>query len=150
MRKLKQRPIHHAEDFGLNIFSGDSDLFRWFLLSYLFGKPIRSNTAVQTWKLLVDRKFDTPWAITEAPRRKIVRLMYEGGYTRYAEVTTTGLKECMTQLIRDYEGSLLLMYEYSESQDEMTTRLQKLYGVGPKVAEIFMRDVEEMFARRVE
>lgn len=150
MPRARGKPIHHAEDFGLDIFSGDSELFRWLLLSYLFGKPIRSNTAIQTWKLLVDDKFDTPWSIVEAPRRKIVRLMYEGGYTRYAEVTTKGLKECMAQLIRDYEGSLLLMYEYSETEDEMAKRLQKLYGVGPKVVEIFMREVEEMFARRVE
>jgi 3-methyladenine DNA glycosylase/8-oxoguanine DNA glycosylase len=56
----------------------------------------------------------------------------------------------MEQLIRDYEGSLVLMYESSASEDEFSKRLQKLYGVGPKTAEIFMRETEELFAQRVE
>jgi 3-methyladenine DNA glycosylase/8-oxoguanine DNA glycosylase len=56
----------------------------------------------------------------------------------------------MEQLVRDYEGSLLLMIEFSENDDELSKRLQKLYGVGPKTAEIFMRETEEFFARRME
>jgi 3-methyladenine DNA glycosylase/8-oxoguanine DNA glycosylase len=56
----------------------------------------------------------------------------------------------MDQLIRDYEGSLILMCESSENEEEFSKRLQKLYGVGPKTAEIFMRETEEFFARRVE
>jgi 3-methyladenine DNA glycosylase/8-oxoguanine DNA glycosylase len=56
----------------------------------------------------------------------------------------------MEQLIRDYEGSLILMIESSENEEELAKRLQKLYGVGPKIAEIFMRETEEFFARRVE
>jgi 3-methyladenine DNA glycosylase/8-oxoguanine DNA glycosylase len=53
-------------------------------------------------------------------------------------------------LIREYEGSLLLMLESSYDEDEFSKRLQKLHGVGPKVAEIFSRETEEHFARRVE
>jgi 3-methyladenine DNA glycosylase/8-oxoguanine DNA glycosylase len=56
----------------------------------------------------------------------------------------------MEQLIRDYEGSLMLMYDNSLDEDEFSKRLRQLYGVGPKTAEIFMRETEELFARRVE
>jgi 3-methyladenine DNA glycosylase/8-oxoguanine DNA glycosylase len=42
------------------------------------------------------------------------------------------------------------MIESSENDDELSKRLQKLYGVGPKTAEIFMRETEEFFARRME
>jgi hypothetical protein len=44
----------------------------------------------------------------------------------------------------------MLMFEYSETEEIYAKRLQNLYGVGPKVAEIFMRETEELFARRVE
>jgi 3-methyladenine DNA glycosylase/8-oxoguanine DNA glycosylase len=44
----------------------------------------------------------------------------------------------------------MLMFEYSEDDEQFSKRLQKFYGVGPKVAEIFMRETEELFARRVE
>lgn len=149
-RTAKPKPIHHAQDFGLDVLSGDDDMFRWFLLSYLFGKPIQSNVAANTWKLFIARKLDTPWAILNTSHHSLVRLLDEGRYTRYDEVTSRALRICMEQLIRDYEGSLILMCESSADEEEFSKRLQKLYGVGPKTAEIFMRETEEFFARRVE
>lgn len=149
-RVKRERPVHHAVDFDLDITSGDTDLFRWFLLCYLFGKPIQSNVAVETWRLFVAHKIDHPWAIAETRSRRLVRVLYEGKYTRYADSTARGLQICMSQLIRDYEGSFMLMFEYSETEEEFSKRLQKLHGVGPKVAEIFMSETSELFARRVE
>lgn len=146
----KVRKVHTAAEFGLDILSGDTDMFRWFLLCYLFGKPIRSEAAVMTWQLFIDKKLDTPWTIVEASERDLVRVLHAGGYTRYQHVTARGLKVCMERLIREYEGSLLLMLESSYDEDELSKRLQKLHGVGPKVAEIFSRETEEHFARRVE
>src|SRR5690606_18797108 len=149
-RKPKSRPVHHPEDFDLDIMSGDDDLFRWFLLVYLLGKPIQSTVAVNTWRLFVDDKVDTPWAILELSERELVRILHAGKYTRYQHVIARALRQCMQQLLRDYDGSLLIMIESSQDQDELSKRLQKLYGVGPKTAEIFMRETEEFFARRVE
>jgi len=146
----RPKPIHHADEFGLDVLAGDDDLFRWFLLAYLFGKPIQSNVAVQTWKFFMQRGLDSPWAIVKAHRRSLVRLLDEGKYTRYDEVTARSLQTCMEQLIRDYDGSLTLMLDNSASEDEFAKRLQELYGVGPKITEIFMRETEEIFARRVE
>lgn len=149
-RARKPKPIHHATDFNLDVLSGDDDMFRWFLLSYLFGKPIQSSVAANTWRLFIERQIDTPWAILQMSPRGLVHLLDEGRYTRYDEVTARSLRTCMEQLIRDYEGSLILMLESSENEDEFSKRLQKLYGVGPKTAEIFMRETQEYFARRVE
>ncbi|MNI96778.1 hypothetical protein D3C87_2137000 [compost metagenome] len=56
----------------------------------------------------------------------------------------------MDQLIREYEGSLMFMFDSSSDENEFSKRLQKLFGVGPKTAEIFMRETEELFARRIE
>lgn len=147
-RKVRQN--HSASEFDLDILSGDLDMFRWFLLCFLFGKPIQSAVAVTTWKLFVENKLDTPWAIVGASDRKLIRILHAGGYTRYQHVTSRALQVCMEQLIRQYEGSLYLMIESSLDQDEFSKRIQKLYGVGPKVAEIFTRETEEIFARRVE
>jgi endonuclease III len=146
----KQKPMHFAADFELDITSGDDDMFKWFLLSYLFGKPIQSNVAINTWKVFIARQLDTPWAILNTPHRSLVHIFDEGKYTRYDESMARALRKCMQQLIDGYEGSLVLMYESSENEDEFSKRLQKLYGVGPKTAEIFMRETEELFARRVE
>jgi len=146
----KAHKSHTADEFDLDVLSGDTDLFRWFLLCYLFGKPIQSGVAVTTWKLFIEKKYDTPWAIAEASDHTLVRLLHKGGYTRYQHVTARGLHLCMERLIREYEGSLILMLDSSLDEEEFSKRLQKLYGVGPKIAEIFTRETEEYFARRVE
>lgn len=146
----KKPKIHTAAEFDLDVLSGDTDMFRWFLLCYLFGKPIRSESAVATWQLFVDEKLDTPWAIVEASELQLVQVLHAGGYTRYQHVTARGLQVCMDRLIREYEGSLWLLLESSRTEDEFSKRLQSLYGVGPKVAEIFVRETTESFARRVE
>ena len=146
----RPKPIHQATDFGLDVTSGDDEMFRWFLLCYLFGKPIQSGVAVNTWKLFLERKLDTPWAILELSERKLTQTLRAGGYARYEHVTARGLHKCMDLLVRGYEGSLWLMYESSLDEDEFSKRLQTLYGVGPKTAEIFMRATEELFARRME
>lgn len=146
----KERKNHTAAEFDLDVLAGDTDMFRWFLLCYLFGKPIRSETAIATWRLFIDKKLYTPWSITNAREDDLVRVLHAGGYTRYQHVTARGLKTCMEQLIRDYEGSLIFMLDSSYTEDEFAKRLKKLYGVGAKVAEIFIRETEEYFARRVE
>lgn len=147
-RKLPKQ--HSAADFDLDVLSGDADMFLWFLLCYLFGKPIRSDTAIATWRLFIGKKIDTPWAILGASDRKLVSILNQGGYTRYQHVTARGLHLCMERLIREYDGSIYLMLENSLDEEEFSKRLQELYGVGPKIAEIFMRETEEIFARRVE
>lgn len=149
-RKPRDKPVHHAEDFGLDVLENENDMFRWFLLAYLFGKPIQSAVAARTWQLFVHRKLDTPWTIKDASHRSLVRLLDEGKYTRYDEVTARALHLCMDYLIREYEGSLLYMFESSADEEEFSRRLQELHGVGPKTAEIFMRETEELFARRIE
>ena len=146
----KKPPVHAAAEFDLDVLSGDTDMFRWFLLCYLFGKPIRSDTAVATWQLFIESKLDMPWAIVGASEHELVRLLHRGGYARYQHVTARGLRACMDQLIRLYDGSLYLILENSSDEAEFAKRLQELHGVGPKVAEIFMRETQEIFARRVE
>lgn len=149
-RVKKPKPTHHAADFDLDVVSNENDMFRWFLLAFLLGKPIQSTVAVKTWKLFIDRKVDLPWAILQMSDRQLVSLFHQGGYTRYQHVMTKALRTCMQQLVNQYDGSLYLMIESSENEDELSKRLQKLYGIGPKTAEIFMRETEEHFARRNE
>ncbi|MEO5690603.1 MAG: DNA methylase [Candidatus Saccharimonadales bacterium] len=146
----KAGKLHTPSDFDLDILEGDTPLFRWFLLCYLFGKPIQSTVAVTTWTLFIEEKLDTPWAIVDASNRNLVSVLHRGGYTRYQHVTADGLHKCMRKLIDFYDGSISLMIESSQDQDEFSKRLQELYGVGPKITEIFMPDIEEIFARRVE
>lgn len=146
-RAIKQ---HTADEFGLDVLESEDDLFAWFLLCYLLGKPIQSGVAVNTWKLFIERGLDTPWALRDAANHTLARLLVEGKYTRYNHVIANALQKMSTQLIDRYDGSLMLMISSSETEDEFSKRLQELYGVGPKTAEIVSRETAEFFARRVE
>ena len=105
---------------------------------------------MKTWQLFIDQKVDLPWAILALSDYQLAALLHAGGYTRYQQIMTKALKTCMQQLVSMYDGSLTMMIEDSRDEEELSKRLQKLYGVGPKTAEIFMREIEEYFARRAE
>lgn len=148
--QAKPKPVHHAEDFGLDVLGSEDDMFRWFLLAYMLGKPIQSSVAANTWQLFIERGFDTPWALAEVSEGTLSRLLVEGKYTRYNHVMAAALRQMARQLIDMYDGSLIIMMSVSENEDEFIKRLRELYGVGPKTAEIIMREMDEYFARRVE
>lgn len=147
---MKQKKTHQADDYGLDVLHSEDDMFRWFLLAFMLGKPIQSGVAANTWQLFIDRGYDTPWALRDASSHTLSRLLVEGKYTRYNHVMATALQKMAGKLIDMYEGSLMIMLSVSENEDEFAKRLKELYGVGPKTAEIFMRETEEAFARRVE
>src|SRR5690606_11335860 len=100
--------------------------------------------------VLVNKQLDTPWAIIGLPERKLVSILRGSGYKRYQYVAAKGLRLCMDRIIKEYDGSLYLMLENSLDEEEFSKRLQELYGVGPKISEIFMRETEEIFASRIE
>jgi endonuclease III len=149
-QKRSARKEHAADDYGLDVLHSEDDLFRWFLLAFMLGKPIQSAVAANTWQLFIDNGYDTPWALRDAKQHTLSRLLVQGKYTRYNHVMASALHAMAEQLISMYEGSLMIMLSVSETEDEFAKRLKELYGVGPKTAEIFMRETEEFFAQRVE
>jgi 3-methyladenine DNA glycosylase/8-oxoguanine DNA glycosylase len=53
------------------------------------------------------------------------------------------LRDVMRALISDYGGSVARLVRTSSTRDEVSQRLQHFKGVGPKTAEIFMREVPD-------
>lgn len=131
-----------ADDLGLKVERKERELFKWFLASYLFGKRIQQNIAHQTWEVFMKHGVDSPKKIAERSWQQIVHLLGEGNYRRYDESTAHNMLEMARTLVRDYHGNLLNMYDACKSEKEFVSKLQKLKGVGPKTAEIFMREAK--------
>jgi 3-methyladenine DNA glycosylase/8-oxoguanine DNA glycosylase len=53
------------------------------------------------------------------------------------------LRDVMRALIADYDGSVARLVRTASTQDEISQRLQHFKGVGPKTAEIFLREVPD-------
>lgn len=145
----KPKPTLYAEDFGLDVLESEGDMFKWFLLCFLLAKPIQSSVAINTWNLFIKRGLDTPFDILATSDYELVKTLHEGKYTRYQHVMSNALHTCMKQLERNYDGSITMLIENSYDQDEVQKRLQELYGVGPKTAEIFTNSLEEYFALKL-
>ncbi|RJQ55998.1 MAG: DNA methylase [Actinobacteria bacterium] len=132
-----------SADLGLEPNSGERDLFRWFLASFLFGKRIQQKVARRTFEVFRDRGVDNPKAILQTGWRGLVKLLGEGHYVRYDESTARYLLETSQLLIDRYGGRITAVFERSKDKQDLQRRLDEFKGVGPKTVEIFLRDVDE-------
>lgn len=136
-----------ANDLGLKVERKERELFKWFLASYLFGRRIQQDVARQTWEVFMKRGVDSPKKIAEQSSQQLVSLLGEGSYRRYDESTARHMLDMARTLVRDYHGKLLNMYDDCKDDKDFAKRLQQLKGVGPKTAEIFMREAQPVLVR---
>ena len=135
-----------AQELGIDLVQGgESALFKWLLASFLMGKRIRAQAAVQTYHVIVDRHGrDTPGKLAACSHRELVRMLGEGGYARYDESTAVRLLALATKLNDDYEGTVSGIQAASADRHAFEKRLQDFDGIGPKTAEIFMGEAAEV------
>lgn len=135
-----------ASDLGIDLTSMQEDAyFEWFLACVLFGKPIQQEVARRTYQEFVNEGLITPEAILQAGWNKLVNILDEGHYTRYDFSTATKLLDIMKQL-QETQGTLLSLLKRCHSKQEISSRLQEFKGIGPKTAEIFLRDLPASFS----
>lgn len=137
---LKEKKIS-ADDLGIDLSSGqEAAYFKWFLACLLFGKPVQQEVARRTYLEFEKAGLVTPEALLQAGWDKLVKVLDEGHYTRYDFSTATKLLDAAKHLKEKY-GTLQSFLRACHSADELSARLQEFKGVGPKTAEIFLRDL---------
>lgn len=136
----KQKHIS-AQALGIDLSSKrESAYFHWFLACLLFGKPIQQEVAKRTYDEFVKEGLTTPDAILQAGWDKLVEVLDRGHYVRYDFSTATKLLDVAQSLKENY-GTLTNLIRQSASAKDLSARLQQFKGVGPKTAEIFLRDL---------
>lgn len=135
-----------AQELGIDLVQGgEKALFKWLIASFLMGKRIRAQAAVQTYHVIVDRHGrDTPGKLAACTHRELVRMLGEGGYARYDESTAVRLLALANKLTHEYDGTVSAMAAASADRREFEKRLQDFNGIGPKTAEIFMGEAGEV------
>jgi len=131
-----------ALELGLSPASGqERDLFAWLIASFLFGKRIQQDIAVAVYRVIVEKHgIDNVQRMVACTHRQLVSMLGEGRYVRYDESTTTRLTALCTGLQRDYGGQVGQILAQSADAKELAIRLQAFSGIGPKTAEIFVRE----------
>ena len=135
-----KRTVITAKELGITIERKERELFKWFLASYLFGKRIQQDVAVRTWEIFMKKGIDSPKRIASKSQQQLVELLGEGNYRRFDESTAHNMLDMAKELVRDHHGNLLNMFDGCDDTKDFEMKLLKLKGVGPKTAEIFMRE----------
>jgi endonuclease III len=141
---MEQKKIF-AKELDIDLSSKEETAyFKWFLACLLFGKPIQQQVAKQTYFEFVKEGFTTPDAILKAGWDKLVEVLDRGHYVRYDFSTATKLLD-VSKSLKDKYGTLTELLQKSQTIDELSSRLQEFKGIGPKTAEIFLRDMAPIF-----
>ncbi|CAI3788722.1 hypothetical protein AHFPHNDE_02399 [Pseudomonas sp. MM227] len=129
-----------AHELGIDI-NEQHGLFKWLLASFLMGKRIQADIAVEAYRVLVDKhNRDTPRKLSNCTHRELVAMLGEAHYVRYDESTATRLSALAKKLQAEYDGTIGGMRAASTDRRDFERKLEAFEGVGPKTVEIFMRE----------
>lgn len=132
-----------AKDLSLCPEKGkEAELFKWFLASYLFGHRISQKIAVNTWQVFMRHRIFSFNTLSKQSWQTLVDLLGEGHYKRYDESTARNLLSMAGLMQEKYQGKITNLIKSAENKEDLSQRLQELKGVGPKVSEIFMREIQ--------
>ncbi|MCB5186762.1 hypothetical protein LG200_01940 [Methylobacillus caricis] len=131
-----------AGELGLDPKSGkEPELFKWFLACYLFGHRISQEIAVNTWKVFMDSGIYSTKQISARSWQQLVDLLGQGHYKRYDESTARNMLDMAAFLQEKYHGKISQIISDAKDKKDLSDKLQEIKGVGPKVAEIFLREI---------
>lgn len=135
-----------AQALGIHLSSGDeAGLFKWLIASFLMGKRIQADIAVQAYRVIVEQHgCTTPQALAARSHRQLVAMLGNARYVRYDESTATRLSLLARKLIEEYDASVLVIRNRSDSRAGFEKRLLEFDGVGPKTVEIFMAQAAQV------
>ena len=139
----------YSKLLGIDLASGrPREIFKWFLASVLYGKPIRESSATKTYKCFEKRKVLSPKKILQIGWDGLVSILDEGGYTRYDFSTATKLLGVASSLTRLYGGDLNRLHEASANGGDLEARVMALgKGIGRTTTSIFLRDMRVIWPK---
>lgn len=110
--------------------------------------PYLRNSAIKTFKCF--QKYDvlTPRQILETGWEGLVRILDEGGYTRYDFKTADKLLLVMQNLTEKYKGDLIRLHGEASDADDLEKRLKDLgKGIGDVTVSIFLRELRDLWEK---
>jgi len=146
-RVIRRLGEPYSSSLGIDLESKkESEIFKWLLASFLFGKRIGESIAAETYRLFASKNIITPDKILATGWDGLVAVLDEGGYVRYDFSTASRLLELMECLKRNY-GSLTNLYEQAKDSKDLEAKLQEFKGIGPITVNIFLREMRTVWPK---
>ena len=139
----------YSEALDINVSDGtDEEVFKWFLVSILFGAPITESAVIKTYQCFRKHDVVRPEKILAAGWDELVEILDEGSYTRYDFKTADKLLLVMRNLIEEYSGSLNKLHEKAFDARDLERRLKQLgKGIGLVTVSIFLRELRGVWRK---
>ncbi|MBK0372858.1 endonuclease [Streptomyces californicus] len=136
----------YAAEAGIRLRDTPQPLYQVLVLSHLLSARIRASVAVAAARALFEHGMRTPRRMADATWQQRVDALGEGGYRRYDERTSTQLGEGAELVLDVWKGDLRrLRAEANGDGDTVRAGLQRVTGIGPAGADIFVREVQGMW-----
>jgi hypothetical protein len=142
--KLKEFVKKYGEPFSkqlvIDLKSGRSkEIFKWFLASILYAKPIRESSATKTYFCFMKHRVTSAKKVLGAGWEKLVKILDEDGYTRYDFSTADKLLEVFGNLQKNYGGDLNKLHKEVKNSKDLEEKIKALgKGIGDTIVSIFL------------
>ena len=136
----------YAQEAGIRLTNTPQPLYRTLVLACLLSAPMRSSVAVRTARALADAGLRDPRSMLAASWQQRVDALREGGYRRYDERTATQLGDGALLVLDEWDGDLRQLRRSADGDTRRLRReLQRVPGLGPTGADIFLREVQRVW-----
>ncbi|GAQ88967.1 hypothetical protein KFL_004740070 [Klebsormidium nitens] len=134
-----------SKEAGIDLENGgDAALEQWFLLSVLFSRGISAGQVVNTYKVLTEGGIKNVSDAGKLEYHALWDKLSEGKAQRRDR--TTKQLQSLTQVLQDqYAGSVRQLLTSSEDPHEVRASVEALPYMGPTTAELFLRDLKELY-----
>lgn len=139
----------YSEMLGIELkFGKDEEIVKWFLASILYSKPIRESSATKTYFCFLEHGVTTPKKIVQTGWHGLVKILDEGGYTRYDFSTADKLLEVFGNLDKLYGGSLNKLHNLAKDSRDLEERIKSLgKGIGDITVSVFLREMRSIWRK---
>lgn len=137
----------YAAEAGIRLADTPQPLYRTLVLSCLLSARIRASVAVASSRALYEAGMRGPRQMADASWQQRVDALGRGGYRRYDERTATQLGDGARLVLDAWGGDLRRMREKADGDVAALKRLlRQVPGIGPTGADIFLREVQDVWA----
>jgi endonuclease III len=145
-RLLKVAGTTYAAEAGIRLNDKPMPLFQLLVLCMLASKPIGATIAMHAARELFSDGLRTPKAVLESDRRTMIDAFGRAHYVRYDESSADRLTDIAERVRDEYSGDLRKLNERgSHDIDATTRRLKEFKGIGDIGADMFLREVQELW-----
>ncbi|MFH9609547.1 endonuclease [Streptomyces sp. NPDC017448] len=136
----------YAAEAGIRMRDTPQPLYQLLVLSHLLSARIRAPVAVAAARALSGHGMRTPRRMADATWQQRVDALGEGGYRRYDERTSTQLGQGAELVLDLWKGDLRRLRAEADGDGEaLRAGLQRVPGVGPAGADVFVREVQGLW-----